>query len=169
MINLTRYDDVKFQIKATDIIRVRQTTLNDGPNGNSRISDVVYGNELYNDVATVVAKSVAAEVKTFISLTQPGGDPVWFNGATAKGPVFVSKADQTPDWSGKINSALMIGDKKQFVKNTPQEVYDAIQAQGGVAIPPKKNEFSVDAFKELEGGAATSEVWDAELYLEPGV
>ncbi|WP_156394402.1 hypothetical protein [Mesorhizobium sp. Root172] len=168
MINVTRFDGEKFQMKATDIIRVRQTTLNDGPNGKSRIDDAVYETNLYNDLAKDVATATSVEVKTFISLTQPGGQPVWFDGAKAKGPTFVSDAQKTPDWIGKINSALKIGGKVQYVKNTPQEVYDAIKAQGGVAIPPINNNWN-DVPPDVDGNGKPLEVWDAGLYRSTGV
>jgi len=168
VLNLIRDDNQPIQMNAGDVVRVRQTAYIDGPNGHSRIDDAITGSNLYNDVAQTVAAAVAQEVHSFISLTQPGGDPVWFDGAKATGPTFVSRAQQTPDWSGRINSALVIGQNVQFVRNTPQEVYEAINGQHGHAIPPRRDEFAIDVLKDLETDGTKIGVWDESLYLKPG-
>jgi hypothetical protein len=167
MLTLTRIDDQKLNIQAAEISRVRQRESIDGAKGHSRVDWVV--SDLVYEPAADVAASVKAEIPSFISLMQPGGKPVWFDGAKATGPVFVSEAEKTPDKSGKINSALIIANKKQFTANTPQEVYEAIKAQGGKAIPPFA-ETIVGEFSEwLKDGSKKNEIWDAELYVPPSM
>ncbi|QPC92017.1 hypothetical protein [Mesorhizobium sp. INR15] len=167
MITLTRFDGVAVQIKATDIVRVRQTEADLGEKGNSRVDGLII--PFYNDIPSAVATAVHAEVASFISLAQPGGKPVWFNGAKASGPVPVAKVDQEPMPYGQIRSALMIGDKIQYVNNTPDEVYNVILAQGGHAEPPIKSaQHAIEVMATLSTlslGNAGDVIWDAQLYI----
>ena len=170
MIKLTRFDGASLEIAAGSIDRVRQTTYNDGPTrkaANSRV-DWSPRTDLFKELAADIAANVKKEVQTFIDLPQPGGEPVWFDGKKANGPVFVSKAQRLAHKVGKINSALNIAGKVQFTRATPQEVYDAIKAAGGTATPPYDESFIDEIVGELKEWFSPAEIWDAEMYSPLG-
>ena len=162
LLTLTRFDGQLVEIPANSVARVRQTEKDyDGPNGRSRV-DWGSRTDLFNDMPAEIAADVHKEISTFISLPQPGGKPVWFDGHKASGPVYVPP-QKLPGSDAAINSALMIGSRVQYVRSTPDEVYEAIKAQGGNATPPYKVESG-----EIETlnhwFSASPELWDAGMY-----
>lgn len=157
-IELTRSDGVKVAVDPRLVIRIRQTVPGMGEPGAARVDGLLH--RFYNDPPEAIAGAVRATVKTFISLTQPGGQPVWFDGARAAGPVFVS----SPNLSAQVRSAFQIGGTTQYVGNTPEQVYEAIRSCGGQAQPPFTHRLETIA-PELDE-PVSSPVWDMELYMD---
>lgn len=164
MIELTRFDDVTIEVESSSIVRLRQSVSSLGEKGNSHIDGLAFPD--YRDQPADVASRVAAEVKTFINLHQPGGKPVWFDGKKAQGPIFVPSTNSGSGVGGQAKSALKIGGKVQYVNETPDEVYAAIKAQGGKAEPPIKAQAESMAGAAPSAEPTGADVWDAELYAE---
>lgn len=156
-IELTRWDGDKVHIDPRFVVRVRQTVPGLGEPGVVRVDGLLH--RFYNDPPALIADAVRATVKTFINLTQPGGQPVWFDGARAAGPVFVS----SPNLSGQVRSALQIAGAVQYVSNTPQEVFEAIQKCGGQTQPPMSYRTERDAVEPDSDGSTP--VWDMNIYV----
>ncbi|MGO4641694.1 hypothetical protein AB4Z43_24960 [Mesorhizobium sp. 2RAF45] len=166
MIKLTRFDGVAVEVKAELIVRVRQSVI---PvlkeHGNSRVDGLVV--PFYMDMPQTIADAVRAEIKTFTSLNQPGGKPVWFDGAKASGPVPLSSVNQQALKEGKANSAVQIGNAVQLVSNSPQEVFKLISDMGGNPEPPIDNSkiAKIQTLNKADG--TETPVWDEALYTDP--
>ena len=165
MITLSRFDGVTVEVKAGNIVRIRQAEPDLKERGNSRVDGLI--TPFYDDAPSSIADRVQIEVASFISLNQPSGKPVWFDAAKASGPVFVSSVNHLPMPSGQTRSALLIGGSIQYVSDTPEDVFDAIKKHGGHAEPPVMNTLGHDPEKAGRLQNATP-VWDAELYLDVG-
>ncbi|ETA72322.1 MULTISPECIES: hypothetical protein [Mesorhizobium] len=166
MIKLTRFDGVAVEVKAELIVRVRQTDTGVlKEHGNSRVDGLVV--PFYMDQPQTIADAVHAEIKTFTSLNQPGGKPVWFDGAKASGPVPLSSVNRQPLKEGKANSALQIGNAVQLVNNSPQEVYKLISDMGGNAEPPIDNSKMAKIQTLNKADGTETQIWDQALYADP--
>ncbi|WSH63675.1 hypothetical protein U8Q05_18775 [Rhizobium ruizarguesonis] len=86
--------------------------------------------------------------------------PIYFDGERAAGPLQVTESEV--NISG-YNSAFLIGKRKIPVINTPQEVFDVIQAAGGQTkpvLPPAKS-------ISRTGHAIDEGEWDETIELFP--
>ncbi|MER8830376.1 hypothetical protein NKH73_29315 [Mesorhizobium sp. M0938] len=166
MIKLTRFDGVSVEVKAPLIVRVRQTNATVlKEHGNSRVDGLVV--PFYMDQPQTIADAVHAEIKTFTSLNQPGGKPVWFDGAKASGPVPLTSVNRLRLKEGKANSALQIGNAIQLVSNSPEEVFKLISDMGGNPEPPIDNsKFSKMETSNKADGIETP-LWDEAMYTVP--
>ncbi|UVK52135.1 hypothetical protein DBIPINDM_005479 [Mesorhizobium sp. AR02] len=166
MIKLTRFDAVVVEVKAELIVRVRQTdTAVLKEHGNSRVDGLVV--PFYMDLPQAIADAVHAEIKTFTSLNQPGGKPVWFDGAKASGPVPLTSVNGQRLKEGKANSALQIGNAIQLVNNSPQEVFKLISDMGGNAEPPIDNSQIAKIQRLNKADGIETPLWDDALYTVP--
>lgn len=90
------------------------------------------------DLMASIAQSDASEGALFGKLTSIDGYPIHFRGpGNAVGPIFVASVHLVPG----IQSALLIGGKRQYVRETPAEVSAEIGRCGGTVaatpgIPP---------------------------------
>lgn len=165
VLTLLRHDGVSVQIAEKQVTRIRQSVASLGEAGNSRIDGPHY--PFYLDHPADVAAAVKEQIASFISLRQPAGQPVWFDGAKAEGPLFVNSYDSRPTPGGQARSAVKIAGKLQYVNDTPEAVFAAIQGQGGAAIPPIRTGNAAGALSGEAEPEETLEIWDALLYLDP--
>lgn len=156
MANLTYTNGQKVDIDGREVIRIR-ATLSDEPKGKSRV--VWLRTDIFEEEATLVAELVLRELPTLASLKTPRLGPIWFNGAKATGPGFVRPNDRT----GGINSSFEIGNKIQYVSNTPQEVADVIKKAGGKVLPIRDDSTMATTLEEATSWMKDLEVWDSEL------
>lgn len=159
MIKLTKSNGDSFEIDGATVLRIRKTVAGwDNDLGNTLVNasqDFVVVEE-----ASAVAASVKAELATLHSFTQPAGSPVWVDAHSAAGPMPIA-----PNRDG-INSAFDVGGKRQYVRETHQQVRDIIQAANGKVQPIPDDTFwtqSVETIKEFLGGI---EDWDPDRGVE---
>ncbi|SHG79316.1 hypothetical protein SAMN02745157_4847 [Kaistia soli DSM 19436] len=154
-ISLTKPNGQQVQIDATLVLRIRAAILSadeslphvPGAIGKTRV-DWAQTNQVKEEAATV-AKVVVTSLPTLTQLTLPDGDPIWLDGRKSSGPTFVPSTDKMAG----VKSALIIGNKRQLLANSPEEVAAAIKAAGGDARPiPSAN---------IEALTVTIEDWDA--------
>ncbi|MCA1403713.1 hypothetical protein I6F26_03735 [Ensifer sp. IC3342] len=161
MIKLTRKSGNSFELDGTTVLRIRETR---------RPLDHDLGNTLINasqdflvmEEASEVAESVETELTTLHLFTQPYGAPVWVDAKSAKGPMPTVPKHRKDG----INSALDVGGKRQYVRETHTEVRDIIQAAHGEVQPLPDDTFwtqSVEAIEEFLGGV---EDWDSDRGVE---
>jgi hypothetical protein len=75
---------------------------------------------------------LASKQLPMATLTLPGGQPVWFAGELAEGPIKLLPGEI----GDGIHSAFKIGDLLTRVRDMPDEVAEVIRAAGGKAIKP---------------------------------
>jgi hypothetical protein len=135
MFVITLVNGLRFPIEEKDVTRIQIAIPGVmAPNSSARIDaraafDVV-------DDAQVVATHVRQVVgKTFTALTLPNGNFIWFSGLAAQGPVWIPAGEIKPN----VKSAVVIANKKMFVRNSPAEVAAVLQDAGGYVIPFPNN------------------------------
>lgn len=165
MVNVTWPSGQVIAIDASDFVRIRRAYASyDGPNGNTHVDwiqpDLVM-EEASALAGLVSAERVAQNLLALARLTLPGGDPVWFNGTKAVGPLYIGPTNRF----GGVNSSLQIGGKLQLVAETPQQVAEVVAAAGGKVIPIREDSavttMKADAVFRLE-------IWDADLVETKG-
>ncbi|MER8401213.1 hypothetical protein [Mesorhizobium sp. M0306] len=102
---------------------------------------------------------VTKENDKIVQFTMLDDNPIWLNAGAAAGPYHGAKFDLPP----KANAAVLIGNKVQYVKETPQQVATIIKAKGGKVLPLDRTMFET-AVKEIESWVSEPEIWDADLY-----
>ena len=134
MIVLTWPGGQKVEISGKTVMRIRAVHRDiDGPNGRSRVDWVQ--TDLFEEEPELIADKVKGELSTLVSLTMPGGKEVWFNGAKATGPIYVVPTNR----GNGVGSALKIGQLTQYVRESPEEVSQAIESAGGVVLPIRRD------------------------------
>jgi hypothetical protein len=101
-------------------------------NANTRIDHafISYVKEQPEAVAALIA-ATPEQRRTLASLTMLNGQPLWFNGEKAQGPLPIPDSVRQ---SG-ARSGVKIGQKVQYVLNTHQEVAEVIGATEGDRLP----------------------------------
>lgn len=160
MISLTQSNGDTLDLDGTTVLRIRKTVAHwDNDLGNTLVNAA---RPLFvMEEASAVSVLVKAELPGLDSLTQPGGSPVWFNPAKSSGPIPVA----SPGKDG-INSALDIGGKRQYVRETSEEVRAKIEAGGGEVQPLPGEAFwnqAIEAVKDFFDGV---EDWDPNRGVE---
>ncbi|VTZ61788.1 hypothetical protein [Sinorhizobium medicae] len=155
MIKLTRKSGNSFELDGATVLRIRKTRASADPDlGNTLINA---SQEFFvMEEASAVAAAVEIELPTLHAFTQPYGAPVWVDARSAAGPMPVA-----PNADG-MNSAFDVGGKRQYVRETHQQVRDVIQAAHGDVQPIPDDTFwsqSVEAIKNFLGDV---EDWDPD-------
>lgn len=157
MITVTLSDGPTAQLDGKKVVRIRKYLRSDGTSAaNTRIDWVEP--MLVIEAPAVVASLVKAELPTLAQLARLDGSPIWFDAMRASGPLRLV-GNQSINGA---RSALLIGDKRQYVKNTHEEVAATIVAAGGTPNPiPTKGvlNYSLDI---LKGWVSPVENWDPE-------
>lgn len=147
------------EINGKDVLRIRRAFADyDGPKGNSRVDWLQ--SDLFEEAAPDIAASVKQELASLASLSMPGGSPVWFNGLEASGPYYVHPASR----GEQVGSSLKIGDKIQYVKNTPEEVAAVIKDAGGKVLPIRLDTEAGPTIQGMETPGRVPEEWDPGLF-----
>jgi hypothetical protein len=145
------------------IDRVRAMTEYEISNHEAGVTRVDYTEEVYvKDTPQRVMDVIGAanEGGKFGKLTMKNGEPVWFRGGSAVGPVRIAKTSIEDG----LSSALRIGGRLQFVVEKPARVKEVIEAAGGSGLPPIDMEvFSTKDEEEFTRMLSTSEVWDFDV------
>lgn len=131
MFNLTLFSGQNVAVDGKKVVRLRPGLLHyDPPGTNSQVNWSTTSN--VRDTTASVASLVQAEQgPSFTSLHSPEFGEVWFDAKKATGPLYVAPVDR---WKG-VQSSLEVGGKRQYVTETPQEVYNLIQHCGGTTVP----------------------------------
>lgn len=161
MVKLTHSNGKPLNLDGTTVLRIRKTVAHwDDDLGNTLVN--TSQNLFVLEEASACAATVKVELPGLDTLTQPGGSPVWFNPAKSSGPIPVA----SPGKDG-INSALLIGGKRQYVREKPETVRAKIEVGGGEVQPPPGGAFwsqVIEGMKEFFEGV---EDWDPERGVEP--
>jgi hypothetical protein len=156
VITLTNDDGAPIQIDTKLVVRIRPVLRSEADvhNAATRIDYIfdVYVKESPDSVALQVKAGLA----TLARLALQNDMPIWFNGVLAEGPIPLAAHAYK-----ETHSAFVLSKKRQFVKSSHQQVHDAIEANGGRALPiPSSTERSPDAALE---SIAPEGVWDSDL------
>jgi hypothetical protein len=109
------------------------------------------------EVATLVEGSLTSLGKLLL----PDGSPVWFNAGAAQGPMPLP-----PDMlQGGVRSAMMLGNKLQYLASTPEEVRAELLSKGGDALPIPAAFESLPLREQAvaRSRVAPMKVWDSDL------
>ena len=129
-IDLTAPDNSVTRIEASKVRRIRGAIGVERDDGcHTLVSNAI--DNLVKELPDDVAGRVMAHVKAIIRFTQLDGTPVWFNGLAIEGPQRLTSSEIA---SG-ANSAVHLQGKMFRLKETGQQVYDAILAAGGTPLP----------------------------------
>lgn len=158
MIKFTRKSGTPLELDASQILRIRKT--------DPRLDDDL-GNTLINagqtyfvqEEAAAAAATVKAELPALYRFTHRLGAPVWVNAKAAKGPMPLAPNHNVPG----LSSALDIGGKRQYVRESPQEVRTAIAEAGGDVQPIPDESLWVQGRETLREILGSLEAWDEEL------
>ncbi len=158
MIRFTQKSGAPLDLDASRVLRIRRS--------DPRLDDDL-GNTLINADATLfaqeeaagVAAAVKAELPSLYRFTHRLGAPVWINLQAAKGPMPLAPNHHVPG----LSSALDIGGKRQYVRESPEEVRSAIAAAGGDAQPIPEEGLWVQGRETLREILGSLEAWDEEL------
>ncbi|CAN7350387.1 MULTISPECIES: hypothetical protein [Ensifer] len=158
MIRLMRRSGTPLELEASQVLRIRKTDprLDDGL-GNTLINA---GQTFFvQEEAAAVAAAVKAELPSLYRFTHRIGAPVWVNVHAAKGPMPLAPNHRVPG----LGSALDIGGKRQYVRESPEEVRSAIAAAGGDVQPIPDEGLWVQGRETLREILGSLEAWDEEL------
>jgi hypothetical protein len=126
-ITLTLPDGSAVNLSPKTIIRIRRTiTPEDQTGAKTRIDWIQIVREAPADVAALVEG-----YSSIGKLIMPEGSPLWFNAAVAQGPMPLP-ADL---FTKGVRSAILLGDKMQYLASTPEEVRAELADKGGNALP----------------------------------
>ena len=159
-IKLTLPDRSEGRLSPNTVIRIRKTISTENRNGaKTRIDwlQMMLVREPPAAVATLVQGNLTSLGKLFL----PDGSPVWFNAAAAQGPMPLP-----PDMlQSGVRSAMMLGNKLQYLASRPEEVRDELLAKGGDALPIPAAFESLPPREQAmaRSRVAPMKVWDAEL------
>lgn len=158
MTRLARKSGTTLDLDASQVLRIRQTDPRlDEDLGNTLINA---GQTFFvQEEATAVAAAVKAELPSLCRFTHRLGAPVWVNARAAKGPMPLAPNHHVPG----LGSALDIGGKRQYVRESPEEVRSAIQAAGGDVQPIPAESLWVQGRETLREILGSLEAWDEEL------
>lgn len=133
-------DGPEIEIPVDKIVRIRRSLR--GEIGKTRIDwiDWAYVQE---DPATV-SKAVLAEYPKLAQVNGPDDSPVWFIAQNAVGPIRL----QANHKSDGVNSSLLIGGARQFVRQSHQDVAKIISSDPG-SVLPIPNESLPGNFKDI--------------------
>lgn len=160
MIRLMRRSGTPLELEASQVLRIRKTDprLDDGL-GNTLINA---GQTFFvQEEAAAVAAAVKAELPSLYRFTHRIGAPVWVNVHAAKGPMPLAPNHRVPG----LGSALDIGGKRQYVRESPEEVRSAIAAAGGDVQPIPDEGLWVQGRETLREILGSLEAWDEELTM----
>lgn len=158
MLKFTRADGPEVEIPIDKVVRIRRSIAGEGePHARSRI-DWVYAS-FVREPPVDVAKAARAEYPKLAQLTVPDKTFVWFKAAEAIGPIGLVPSHKVEG----INSSLIIGGKRQFVRETHEEVARVIDEGDGKALPiPQDAHFgtTIDIFASVPGLKGKIENWE---------
>lgn len=158
MIRFTRKSGTPLELEASQVLRIRKT--------DPRLDDDL-GNTLINagqtyyvlEETAAAAAAVKAELPVLYRFTHRLGAPVWINVHEARGPMPLAPNRNVPG----LSSALDIGGKRQYVRESPEEVRNAITAAGGDVQPIPDEGLWVQGRETLREILGRLETWDEEL------
>ena len=155
-------DTQEISVETDAMVRFRSTTESERDFHPNQATRIDYNRTLYvrqkpDEVEAAVTG--VGERLAFGKLTLPNKWPVWFKGKGANGPVTAPPSLVKEG----ILSALVLGGKIQYVRDTPQEVYDAIMKAGGTPVPPIPQIMSETDTQILEQQLSTDAVWDSDI------
>lgn len=159
-VKLTLPDGSEGRLKAELVVRFRRTLASEAQKGARTRIDWVQ-TMLVRETPEEVAGQLQGTLPTLGKLLMPDRSPLWFNTRWAEGPMPLPR-DKI---QGSVLSGMMLGNRIQFLANTPQEVYDEITAKGGTALPVPP---AIEGLPPDDGSRNRSlnppvEVWDADL------
>jgi len=165
LITFTWANGQKFDIDGKKVLRIRKTVKGfDADLANTLID--LDRSEYVQELTPFVVSMVEAELSTLYSLTQPVGERFWFNAKAASGPMPVGPSKRK---SG-ILSSFDIGGKRQYVRESHEEVAALIKAGGGDLRPVPDDSIFENNLEPNGGLALEVEEWDADLNrMPPGV
>ena len=116
---------------------------------------------LVREPPAAVATLVQGNLASLGKLLLPDGSPVWFNAAAAQGAMPLP-----PDMlQSGVRSAMMLGNKLQYLASRPEEVRDELLAKGGDALPIPAAFESLPPREQAmaRSRVAPMKVWDADI------
>lgn len=153
---VTLPDNTKpFDISETSVVRIQKAVAGYmRPGSNSRID----ASSTYDVVeqAEALAALVRAKVPTFVPLTLPNGNPVWIDAKKSAGPDWLPPGDRSPT----RNSAVITGNKRLVVRETPEVVAHIIGDAGGEVMPIREDSFFTSAVEKLDSLIRPVEDWE---------
>jgi hypothetical protein len=159
-VKLTLPDGSEGRLPPNTVIRIRKAISTENRNGaKARIDwlQMMLVREPPAEVATLVEGNLTSLGKLLL----PDGSPVWFNARAAQGPMPLP-----PDMlKSGVRSAMVLGNKLQYLASTPEEVRDELLAKGGDALPIPAAFESLPPREQAmaRSRVAPMKVWDAEL------
>ncbi len=158
MIRFTRKSGPPLDLEANQVLRIRKTDPRlDNDLGNTLINA---GQTFFvQEESAAVAAAIKAELPSLYRFTHRLGAPVWVNVHAAKGPMPLAPNRNVPG----LSSALDIGGKRQYVRESPEEVRSAIAAAGGDVQPIPEESLWVQGRETLREILGSLEFWDEEL------
>ena len=151
-------DGQQIGIAGAAVIRLRATYPNESTaNSQTRIDWAQLSFVTENLKAS--ADAVKPELASLREGSLPTGKPLWFNAKQATGPIrFVAAT------APGTRSAMMLAGKRQFLSNTPEELYGVIKEAGGTPVEiPSGNLMGTlrEIFSKMqESISAPVEDWD---------
>jgi hypothetical protein len=159
-VKLTLPDGSEGRLAPNTVIRIRKAISTENRNGAKARIDWLQM-MLVRETPAEVAALVEGMLTSLGKLLLPDGSPVWFNALAAQGPMPLP-----PDMlQSGAHSAMMLGNKLQYLASTPEEVRDELIAKGGDALPIPA---AFESLPQREQAIARSrvapmQVWDTDL------
>lgn len=137
-IDLTAPDNSVTRIEASAVRRIRGAIGVELDNGRHTLVNHAIDN-LVKEQPQDVAARVMASVAAIVRFTQLDGTSVWFNGLMIEGPQKLTGTEVTDG----ANSAVHLAGKRFRLKETGQQIHDAIEGVGGTPLPVPSAEAGV--------------------------